>query len=279
MVAKDNADSAAAWNGPEGDYWSGHWRHFDRSVAGHHRALVDAASIARSERVLDVGCGTGELSRAAGRAARTGSVLGVDLSGQMLALARRLSDDEELRHVSYAQADAQVHDFAPLQFDLVLSRFGVMFFSDPVAAWRNLRSALKPGGRLAMVAWRDLEANEWLRMTFDVLSAGRELPRPGAGSPGPLALADPSVTRQLLTTAGFHDVRLVPVDAPFWVGENVDDAYAWWSGMGVVRALTSGLSDVAGEASLASLRDTLAAHAGPDGVLFASGSWLVTARA
>ena len=157
-----NAEMAAAWDGDEGEGWARHWQRHDRLVSAYHEVLLAAAAVARSERVLDVGCGNGQTTRDAARSAADGRALGVDLSSPMLERARKLAGLEAVANVDFEQADAQVHPFAAASYDVVVSRFGVMFFADPVAAFANIGAALPPGGRMVVLAWRELADNEWL---------------------------------------------------------------------------------------------------------------------
>jgi len=169
-----NVDQAAAWDGPDGTYWAAHQARFDDAIQPHHAQLIAAAAIAPGEAVLDIGCGNGLTSRDAARAAGPGGeVLGVDLSGPMLARAEQSAKDEGLGTIRFEQADAQVHPFEAGAFDVAISRFGVMFFADPVAAFTNIASALRPGGRLAMLVWQALAANEWMTALRNALA---ELP-------------------------------------------------------------------------------------------------------
>src|SRR5438132_11595022 len=161
MTEVANAQMAAAWDGDEGTGWARDWEHHDRAIRGYHLRLLEAAAVAPGERVLDVGCGNGESTRAAARASGDGAALGVDLSSQMLARARELARAVGLTNVTFEQADAQVHRFEPNVYDVVLSRFGAMFFADRTAAFANIARAMQPGGRLVMVAWRTLGDNEW----------------------------------------------------------------------------------------------------------------------
>src|SRR5437763_10585741 len=201
-----NVDQAANWDGPDGEYWAAHQELFDVSIQPHHARLMAAAAIVPGERVLDGGCGNGLSSRDAARAAGAGgSVLAVDLSGPMLARARQSAEAEGLTTIRFEQGDAQVHRFAPGAFDVAISRFGVMFFADPVAAFTNIGSALRPGGRLAMLVWQPLAANEWMTAMRDALAVGRELPVPPPGAPGPFGLADTDFASTVLKSAGFAD--------------------------------------------------------------------------
>ncbi|HEV8298301.1 MAG TPA: methyltransferase domain-containing protein [Acidimicrobiales bacterium] len=273
-----NVAMADAWDGDEGEEWARDWPRYDRAVRGYHRRLLDAAAISVSDRVLDIGCGNGETSRDAARAAANGFVLGVDLSSRMLERARELARAEGLANVRFEHADAQAHPFEPSSFDVALSRFGTMFFADQQAAFANIGAALRPGAALVMVGWRVAQDNEWLRCVLTALAVGRELPVPPPGAPGPFGLADVDLTRAALTAAGFDAIVHTPVDEPFWLGSDGEDAYAWFRGTAVVRGMTQGLADTQRADALDALRTTLFEHDTGDGVNFGSGAWLVSAR-
>lgn len=278
MATIANAEMAAAWDGDEGAEWARDWQRYDRAVAGHHARLLAAAAIEPADRVLDVGCGNGETSRAAARLAGAGSVLGVDLSSAMLERARELAGAEGLPNVAFEHADAQVHPFRPGDVDVVVSRFGTMFFADPLAAFTNLARATRPGGRIVLVAWQGLAANEWLREIRAALAAGRSLPTPPTGVPGPFAQADPDQVRSVLSAAGFDHVALRSVEEPFWVGTGTDDAFAFMSTGGLARGMLGDLDEHARRRALDSLRATLDRYAGAGGVVMGSAAWVISAR-
>jgi SAM-dependent methyltransferase len=273
-VDSSNEDQLRAWNGGEGAYWADHADYFDRSVAAYHRRLLDQAAIDTKDHVLDVGCGTGQTTRDAARAASAGSALGVDLSSRMLDHARSRAAEEGLANATFAQADAQVHAFGPASFDVAISRTSAMFFGDHVAAFRNIGSALRPGGRLLLVTWQPLAGNEWLREISRALSAGRDLPAPPPDA-GPFALSDPDRVRSLLTEAGFTDIRLDAMSAGLWFGNDADDAHQFT--LGLMGWMLEGL-DAAGRArAIDALHATMTAHTTPDGVVFESAAWIVEA--
>jgi SAM-dependent methyltransferase len=273
-----NVDQAAAWDGPEGEYWAVHQARFDAAIRPHHARLMAVAAIAPGERVLDIGCGNGLTSRDAARAAGPGgSVLGVDLSGPMLARGEQLAKDEGLGNVHFEQADAQVHPFEAGAFDVVMSRFGVMFFADPVGAFTNIASAVRSGGRLAMLVWQSVTNNEWITAMRDALAVGRDLPLPPPGAPGPFALADTDYARRTLTEAGFTDVAFAGSEAPFHVGADAADAYGFAAGLNPVQMLLADLDGPTKARALDGLRATVAAHETPDGVVFRSAAWAITA--
>lgn len=273
-----NTDQFRAWNGDDGDDWLVHADRYDAASARYDPLLLTGAGIAAADRVLDIGCGSGVSTRAAARLAVDGSVTGIDLSARLLAEARRRSEAAGLPNTTFVQGDAQVHPFEPAAFDVVISRFGVMFFGDPVAAFTNVGRGVRAGGRLALLAWQGLARNEWLRTLLESLAAGRVLPGPATGAPGPFGLADPDDVRRILGSAGFRDVELASVEEPVYFGADPDDAYAFVSSLGVTRGLLGGLDEPARAAALAALRSRLADHAGPDGVLLGAAAWLITAR-
>src|SRR5262249_5439282 len=159
--------------------------------------LMAAAAISPAERVLDLGCGTGQTTRDAARAAGRGSAVGVDLSSRMLEYARRKAVDEGVTNATFEQVDAQIHTFAEESFDVTISRTSAMFFGDLVAAFTNVGRALVDGGRLALVVWQGPDGNEWIREISGALAAGRDLPGPPPNS-GPFSLSDPDRVRSVL---------------------------------------------------------------------------------
>jgi SAM-dependent methyltransferase len=273
----ENVDQAKAWNGVEGEAWAANQDRFDDAVRGYEARLLEAAAVSQSARVLDIGCGCGQSTRDAGRTASSGHALGVDLSIPMLERARELARAEGLTNVTFEQADAQVHPFGSDAFDLAISRFGVMFFDDPVAAFANIGRSLGPGARIALLAWQPLECNEWLGELRTALAMGRTLPAPPVGAPGPFGLADPDAVRRILGEAGYRDVDVVGVSESFHAGADAEDAYDFVSRIPLVRGMLQDLDDATARRALDRLRATLAAHDTPAGVHFGSCAWLVTA--
>lgn len=273
QVAPSNVGQSQAWDGPEGRFWADHSARIDAVMAGYREPLLAAASIRPDSRVLDIGCGTGELTRAAGRAAAHGEAFGIDLSHAMITAARRLTHADEAPNVGFAQGDAQVYRYPASRFDRVVSRAGVMFFGDPVAAFRHIGTALAPRARLALLTWQPSSRNEWVQAFAAALPPGPELPPPEG--PGPFSLSDPSVVRTVLTTAGFGEVNLLPVDAPMVFGRDVDDAHAFVSGLLAGRLREC--DPPARRLALAALRTTMAQHCTQDGVAFGSAAWVISA--
>ena len=272
-----NVEQAAAWAG-EGDHWARYDARYNASVAGHTAHLLAAADIDPGDRVLDVGCGCGDTTRQAARlAAPQGAALGVDLSARMVERARQISDAEALANVSFELVDAQVHHFQPGSCDVAISRFGASFFADLVAAFAKVGRALRPGGRLAVLAWQEISSNEWLVTLRGALAAGRVLPAPPADQPGPFALADRGRAAAVLTAAGFADLSCQAVDEPVHLGSDGEDAFGFVSGIGMTRGLLHGLEPAAAAAALESLRVVLHAADTGHGVFLGSAAWLLTA--
>jgi SAM-dependent methyltransferase len=278
LVDVRNAEMASAWNGAEGEDWAARADRFDAASAAFDPALLEAAGIGAADRVLDVGCGAGISTRAAARAAPDGHATGIDLSAPLLAEARRRSAAAGLANTTFVQGDAQVHPFEPAAFDVALSRFGVMFFGDPVAAFGNVARALRSTGRLAVLSWQPLARNEWLLVLRRTLAAGRPLPEPPGDAPGPFGLSDPDHVRRVLAAAGFESVHVAEVPGMVRLGADAEDAFDFVSGLGLTRGLLGGLDDGVRRAALDELQAALAEHATPDGVLLGAFAWLTTAH-
>lgn len=273
-----NAEMAAAWDGADGEHWATYADHYERVSLRHWQRLVDAVPIAATTSAIDVGCGTGRSTRDLARLATAGKVVGIDLSSRMLEHGRAAAAAEGLDNVTFEQGDAQVHPFEPAAADLVTSVFGAMFFGDPVAAFRNIRSGLRPGATVALLTWRELARNEWLHSVRDTLALGRALPEPAVGVPGPFGLADADDVRRILTDSGCTDVVIETVDEPMEFGRDVESAYAYVASMGITQGLLHDLDHDQREQALTDLRQLLEQHATEDGVLLGSSAWLVTAQ-
>jgi SAM-dependent methyltransferase len=271
-----HAGQLAAWDGDEGAYWAAHATRFERSLARYQPPFLAAARIGRRSHVLDVGCGTGGTTLDAARIAVDGSVTGVDLSAAMLRAARQEAEREGLANVSFLQADAQVHAFSPESFDMAVARTSAMFFADKAAAVANLARALRPSGRLTLLVWQPMVANEWIVEISAALAAGRRRPPPPPDGPQPFSMSDPAQTRELLVDGGFVDLRIDGLVEPMWFGADADDTVPFL--LGQVGWMLDGLDDSARRSALDDLRTRVEAHQGPDGVTFGSACWLVTAR-
>jgi SAM-dependent methyltransferase len=250
-------------------------------LAPFGQAMLDAAQLQPGERVLDVGCGYGTSTlEAAEGVAPSGRVVGIDISAAMLEPARQRVAAAGVDNVALLQADAQVHPFEPASFDVVISRFGVMFFDDPEAAFANLARALRPGGRLVFACPQDPLRSEWVRIAFGaaVGALGRAPDLGPAGAPGPFALANGDRLARLLTAAGFRDVALEGVTRPVRVGHEIDQTVRFIMSLPQSQQLFTGApKDVLG-AAVEALRGAFTPYAGSNGVVMDSTAWLVSAR-
>ncbi|SFW82373.1 class I SAM-dependent methyltransferase [Amycolatopsis australiensis] len=235
---------------------------FDAEVRRHNERFRAAAAVRPGEDVLDVGCGTGESTREAAAAGAT--ALGVDVSAQAIARAR------ELGGAAFEVADAQTHPFPAAAFDVVLSRFGAMFFADPAAAFANLARALRPGGRLVLLVWQERHRNEWYSILRDAIAPGAVAPPPGPH----FSLGDPARTRALLEGAGLTGVEFTGLRDPVCYGPDAATACEFALGLKDVQQLLA----QGDEQSVSRLRDAFAAHETADGVLLGARTWIVTAR-
>ncbi|MGW1459326.1 class I SAM-dependent methyltransferase [Streptomyces albidoflavus] len=273
-----NTAQSHAWNGPEGAHWAAHQDRWNAVNDGFNAPLLDAARLAATGHVLDVGCGAGRTTRLAALRVPRGSALGLDLSGPMLAQARARAAREGVPNVSFVQGDAQTHPFEPGSFDAVISRYGAMFFADPVAAFTHLHAAVRPGCRLALISPADPRRNGWvtamasLRGILPLGDFGR------AGTPGMFSLADPDHTRRLLTSAGWTAVGVEPVEAYGRWGQDAEDAAEFLLATGPGRHLAEQAAPGDLDRARTALRDHLRAHEAPDGtgVRLLSTSWLIT---
>jgi SAM-dependent methyltransferase len=198
------------WNSVAGPRWLGLEGYVERRVEPVNALLLSHARAARGERVLEIGCGTGAFTMPLAQAVgEEGEVVGADISTAMLDGAKRRLAASGLKNVSLIETDAQTHRFAPGRFDLIVSRFGVMFFADPHAAFANLLPSLRPGGRLCFVCWGGLDENEHWLVPYRVAlkHLGSPEPRPPR-APGPMAFADPDYVREFLARAGFGDITI-----------------------------------------------------------------------
>lgn len=250
--------------------------HYDAELQAHHARLRSALVVSEADRVLDVGCGTGQTTLDAARAAKRGSALGVDISESMLERARSRSAEEGVANVAFERGDAQTHPFPTAHFDLIISRFGTMFFADPVAAFTHLATAARPGARLVLLVWQGEERNEWATAFHQALSDDASAaPKPPLD---PFSMADPAVVRSILAAAGFVDVDLADVHEPVYYGPDTMAALDLVRDMQQPREQLARMDAAAAERALLRLRELLAAHQTDRGVLFDSRAWQVTAR-
>jgi SAM-dependent methyltransferase len=270
-----NEDQIRFWNEKAGQDWTVLQERMDANLAAIGDAVLALAHAKSGETVLDVGCGTGATSLAL---AQTGAnVTGLDVSKPMLGLARRRAIAAGL-DIAFIEADASSHPFEP-EFDLVFSRFGVMFFDDPIGAFANLHRALKPGGRLVFVCWRTAPENLW---AFAPLMAARpflpEQPPPDTFAPGPFAFADPQRVLSILTDVGFHDVEAKAYDGAMRMGSDIATIASQTLQIGPLSRAVAEADEATRAKIVEAVRAAMGKFTAPDGEIAPPAAcWLVSA--
>ncbi|KPX50199.1 class I SAM-dependent methyltransferase [Pseudomonas syringae pv. tagetis] len=270
-MTEQNAYQVADWNGQSGEYWAANQARLDAMFAVFGQAAIEAAAPATGERVLDVGCGAG------------GHVLGVDISEPLICRARALAPKDT--PALFRVADASSAELPEGAFDILFSRFGVMFFDDPTGAFAHMRRALWPGGRVAFVCWRGVAENDWLRLPMGAIKDIVPLPAPpGPEAPGPFSFGDRGRVTRILTAAGFTDIAIAPFDAciPFGEGGTRDAAIDGavkmaFEGGPLSLALADQPDDIRARAS-AAVRGAFASLPGERSVMIDGAAWIVMAR-
>jgi SAM-dependent methyltransferase len=251
----------------------------DAMLAPVGDALLAAAEIRTGEAVLDIGCGAGATTLASSRVVGPkGSVTGVDLTPEMLELARTRLSAAGDGNVEFVEGDAAKCDFRGC-YDVVISRFGTMFFDDPVAAFANLRQALKPGGRLCIATWQTLDANAWLVVPGAVLLRWIELPDVSGAGPGMFSQSDPAVVAATLRDSGYVDINVTTAKLALTLGASPDDAVERLTDTGVGRAALAAVPDASRSDALSAVRAALADHCDEAGVRLGAAVLIITARA
>src|SRR5687767_3705364 len=233
---------------------------YDAELQRHHEVLLKACCIGIHEHVLDIGCGAGRMTRDAARLAAAGSALGVDSSAPMIKRARERAELEQLRNVTFVEADAEIYRFPSESFDVAISRFGTMFFADPIRAFANIGQALRPGGRLVMMVWQSGDQNEWYVSIQRSLAVDETSLAEFPGTADPFSLADMDATQGILAAAGFTDVACINVQEPVYYGRNVATAFEWIRKFLMTEHVLQRLDPSAREQASERLRSTLAAH-------------------
>jgi len=276
-----NADQIAYWNGPSGQRWSDRQPSQDILLKPASDLLVDRAAAKAGERVIDIGCGCGATTIAFAHQVRPGGhVLGVDISAPMLARARKLAP--EGAGIEFALADATVYPFEPASFDLLVSRFGVMFFAEPALSFAHLRRALRPSGRLCFACWREPRFNPWLMLPLQaVYQHVPKLPPSTPDDPGPFAFASEARVTGILSQAGFGAISLEPCDfsLDIAIGAGLDTAVQSALEVGPASRALEGQPAELRSAATRAIREALAPFAVANTVPLGASIWIVTARA
>jgi SAM-dependent methyltransferase len=276
-----NTDQIAYWNGPNGQRWTDRQAEQDVLLAPISKALIDRAAAKAGDRVIDVGCGCGSTSIAlAGQVAPSGFVLGIDISGPMLARARELAPKGA--PVDFVLADATVYPFDPQGFDLLVSRFGVMFFAEPAVSFANLRRALRASGRVAFACWREPRENPWMMAPLQAIYQHvPKLPPQAPEDPGPFAFASEERVNRILGEAGYKAIEMEPValSLDIAIGRGLDAAVQAALQIGPGSRALDGHPPETRAAAAKSVKEMLTPYVRGQSVPLAGSIWIVTARA
>jgi SAM-dependent methyltransferase len=275
-VASGNEAQAQAWDGDEGALWALHHTFFEAAVRRHQVRLMQAAEIDQHEKVLDVGCGSGDSTIAAARAASRGQALGIDLSARLVEVAKESARLQRVANATFVHGDAQLSGFDGELFDVVVSRTGSMFFADQVAAFSNIARAVRPGGRMVLVSWQDPRRNEWFWSFVDAMTLGRPPAPPPPEVPSPFAHADPARTERILTAAGWGDVRARSIEEPMYFGRSPEEGHEVMSRQ--LAWMSDHLAPDERTTALERLRTSLEEHMTTEGVAYRSAAWVITAH-
>jgi len=274
-----HANQIAYWNGAGGDHWVRRQELTDLVLAPVAEVVLARAAVQPGEHVIDIGCGCGATTLVLADAIRPGGALvAADVSEPMLGRARERIGERP--NVAYVCADATTHGFAPGWADLLFSRFGVMFFGDPVLAFANMRRGLKPGGRTVFACWRKPAENPWMMLPLQAAYLHvPKLPKQGPDDPGPFSFGDPNRVTRILTEAGFTDIALEPVDVMLDLasGRGLDAAVAYTLDIGATSRALDGVSDILRAAAAGSIHDALTPYVDNGRVPLAGAIWIVTA--
>src|ERR1700736_6677408 len=276
-----NADQSAYWNGPGGQHWTDRQQTQDILLAPVSDILVDRAKAKVGERIVDVGCGCGATTIAfAERVGPAGHVFGIDISAPMLARARQIAPAGI--PVDFVLADATVYPFVSGSFDLMVSRFGVMFFAEPALSFANMRRALRPSGRLTFVCWREPRDNPWLMLPLQAAYQHvPKLPQLGPEDPGPFSFASEARVQRILSEAGWSGIEMERRDLSLDVaiGRGLDTALETALEIGPASRALEGQPPDLRAAAAKSIREALAPFAKGQAVPLPASIWIVTARA
>ena len=273
-----NESMIALWNGKDTVAWTSHPDRYDTMLEPFGAAVLDAVGLSGG-RVLDVGCGAGALTLAA--ASRSDHAIGTDISRPLLRLARQRAEQSGARNVTFVEADAQTHHFED-SVDVIVSRFGVMFFDDPVAAFTNLRAAARTGTTLGFVCWQPVMQNEWAMTPVLAVMPHVGVPTPpGPEEPGPFSFAERDRIECILEEAGWGEVNIDDFSTKICVGgaKTAEEALTYYREDAFGKALFSNAEPEKQAAAAEALLAELGRHESADGVLLRASSWLVTAMA
>ena len=276
----ENSESQTFWNEEGGQQWVNNIDSVETFIQPLSEQLLDTVLPASGEQVLDVGCGGGLTSiKIAQLVGSDGSVTGVDVSRPIIDIA--IERGKEIENLAFELGDAATWDFKEESYDIITSRFGVMFFDEPVAAFANLHKALKRSGRMVFLCWRKLEENPWMARTakaaFEIVPPPQDTPAPDPTAPGPFSLGDRAHLESVIKLAGFTDIEVKAVDQGLHMGD-LDDAVKFFLKMGPAAEIAKNASEQQTQQIIGAIMQVLSEYDTPQGVVSPAAAWIVSAR-
>ena len=274
-----NQEQREFWSDIKGDLWVTLQPRIDTMLATFGDKALDTLNPQSGERILEIGCGTGTTTLAlGGRVGTSGEILAADLSRPMLNKAIERANVSAEHPITFVEADAQVHSFPTATFDAVYSRFGVMFFDDPIAAFRNIRKAVRPGGRMAYVCWADRKANPWIRIPAGAAKTCLDLPAPPPDdAPGQFSMENEGRVQQILHDAGWSDIGLERFTVEGSIGSDAADAASFITKMGPMSEPFALADPDTQHKTLQVIEEALMPYSNDSGVTLGFSTWIVSA--
>ncbi len=280
-----NADQIDFWNNDGGQHFVKYQTALNNMLDRFGEKVMDATGVNHGEVVLDIGCGCGDTTlELARRVGSTGEAVGVDISEIMLARAEDMASHGDATNVFFEQADVETGVLHRDSFDLAFSRFGIMFFANPVAAFKNVHRVLHERGRIAFACWQPISENAWIGLQLQVVAPlleGRdEAPPPDPNAPGPFSLGDPDRVREIMQAAGFSDIKIEAYapDVALFGLRDIDEVVEFAMEIGPARALLEGQTDSVRQAAHAAIRTAYEPYLTDEGVVMNSAAWIVSGR-
>ena len=276
----ENKEQKEFWNDLKGELWVELQTRIDPMLSVFDQKLFEVLEAQSGERALEIGCGTGtttlKMSECLGP---SGSIHAVDFSRPMICRAQERASEASVDHADFVEAEAQEYDYPSGEFDLAYSRFGVMFFQDPVKAFSKIRNAMKPGGRLGYICWADKSKNPWISEPAQVAKEFLELPKPpGEDEPGMFSMCREERIFEILEKAGWSEIKVEWFESTNMIGKNAEDAADFISRMGPMSEPFSEADEGQKQKTLEALRTFLKDRETPNGVQMGFGNWVVTAK-
>ena len=274
-----NQEQKEFWNEKKGEIWVSLESKIDKMLGPLGDQAIKILKPKVGEKILDIGCGTGSTSQTLSKlVGESGIITGIDISKPILNFAQKQKENKKIKNINFIQADAQNHQFSDLNFDAVFSRFGIMFFEDPISAFKNIKKSLSCNGRLTFVCWSKSEDNDWMNLSSNVASQFLELPpKANPKEPGPFALEDYFYIEEILIKSGWKNIKIKAYKENIVIGETLDHAADFLSRMGPMSVPFENANEQTKEKVISALKECYSKYFTPKGVEFHFSSWIVSA--